>query len=220
MAAGGWRDWTEGELVTEALFQDIQDSIAFIFASESAANSALTRKVEGTQFFDTGADKLKVWNGSAWIEVGAIPAPQVDQFLLPSNLTSDTDPITTWQRPTGTLQTGSGMTLSTGVFSFPSTGIWQVSIMGRLNPQVTGDSGNLRIHTTDDNGSSFDIVVDIRNEDEAARRSNDFGTTFIDVQNTSNDKVKISFDEVNNCTLEGASTDIRTGVFFQRIGDT
>jgi len=69
MAAGAWKDWAEGELVTEALFQDIQDSIAFIYSSESAANSALTNKVEGTQFFDTTDDVLKIWNGSAWIAV-------------------------------------------------------------------------------------------------------------------------------------------------------
>ena len=77
MAQGAWKDWTEGELVTEALFQDIQDSIAFIYASESAANTALTRKVEGTQFYDTGADKLKIWDGSAWQEVGTTAILQV-----------------------------------------------------------------------------------------------------------------------------------------------
>ena len=58
MAAGAWKDWAQGELVTEALFQDIQDSIAFIYASESAANTALTNKVEGTQFYDTTNDAL------------------------------------------------------------------------------------------------------------------------------------------------------------------
>jgi hypothetical protein len=67
MAAGGWFDWTTGDLVTESRFQDIQDSLVFIFASESAANSALTNKVEGTIFYDTGADKIKAWNGSSWI---------------------------------------------------------------------------------------------------------------------------------------------------------
>jgi hypothetical protein len=77
MAQGAWKDWSEGELVTEALFQDIQDSIAFIYASESAANTALTRKVEGTQFYDTGADKLKIWDGSAWQEVGTTAILQV-----------------------------------------------------------------------------------------------------------------------------------------------
>lgn len=77
MAAGAWKDWAEGELVTEALFQDIQDSIAFIYASESAANTALTNKVEGTQFYDTGADLLKIWDGSAWVAVGATKVKQI-----------------------------------------------------------------------------------------------------------------------------------------------
>jgi len=71
MAAGAWFDWTTGDLVTEARFQDIQDSIVFIYASESAANSALTNKVEGTVFFDTTANVLKAWNGSAWVSAEA-----------------------------------------------------------------------------------------------------------------------------------------------------
>ena len=86
MAAGGWFDWSTGDLVTESRFQDIQDSIVFIFASESAANSALTNKVEGTIFYDTTANLIKAWSGSAWIsaetgdievaaDVEAAPAP-------------------------------------------------------------------------------------------------------------------------------------------------
>lgn len=70
MAAGSWKDWTQGEIVTEPLFQDIQDSIAFIYASESAANTALTNKVEGTQFYDTTDNVLKIWNGASWDSVG------------------------------------------------------------------------------------------------------------------------------------------------------
>ena len=70
MAQGAWKDWSEGELVTEALFQDIQDSIAFIYSSESAANSALTRKVEGTQFYDTTANKLKIWISAELRQIG------------------------------------------------------------------------------------------------------------------------------------------------------
>jgi hypothetical protein len=66
MAAGAWFDWTTGDLVTEARFQDIQDSIVFIYASESAANSALTNKVEGTVFVDTTDNLIKMWNGSSW----------------------------------------------------------------------------------------------------------------------------------------------------------
>ena len=67
MAAGNWVDWNTGDLVTAAAFQDIQDSIVFIFADETAANAALTNKVEGTIFYDTTANVLKAWDGSAWI---------------------------------------------------------------------------------------------------------------------------------------------------------
>ena len=67
MAAGNWVDWNTGDLVTAASFQDIQDSIVFIYASEAAANTALTNKVEGTIFYDTTANVIKAWNGSAWI---------------------------------------------------------------------------------------------------------------------------------------------------------
>jgi hypothetical protein len=67
MAAGNWVDWNTGDLVTAASFQDIQDSIVFIYTDETAANAALTNKVEGTIFYDTTADVIKAWNGSAWI---------------------------------------------------------------------------------------------------------------------------------------------------------
>ena len=67
MAAGAWFDWTTGDLVTEARFQDIQDSIVFIYVDETAANAALTNKVEGTVFYDTTNNLLKAWDGAQWI---------------------------------------------------------------------------------------------------------------------------------------------------------
>jgi len=67
MAAGNWVNWNTGDLVTAASFQDIQDSIVFIYADETAANAALTNKVQGTIFYDTTADVIKAWDGSAWI---------------------------------------------------------------------------------------------------------------------------------------------------------
>ena len=67
--AGTWEDWTEGEFVDTDDLQNIQDSLIFIYSSDSAANSALTNKVEGTIYFNTTDDKLKAWDGSAWINI-------------------------------------------------------------------------------------------------------------------------------------------------------
>jgi hypothetical protein len=147
----------------------------------------------------------------------------VDQYLLPADLSSDTDPITTFQRPTGTLQThaGTGMTYSSGIFSFPKTGIWKVSIMARLKINSNTDSGFMRLHSTSDNGSAYDMILECRSEaNSATDRNTSFGTTFLDVTDISNDKVKVSFDESSNATLEGGTTSISTGIFFERLGDT
>lgn len=67
--AGTWEDWTEGEFVSTDKLQNIQDSLIFIYSSDSNANSALTNKTEGTIYFNTTDDKLKAWDGSAWINI-------------------------------------------------------------------------------------------------------------------------------------------------------
>lgn len=146
----------------------------------------------------------------------------VDQYLLPSDLSSDTNPITTFQRPTGTLQTyqGSGMTYTSGVFSFPKTGIWKVSIQAKIKSNSTGHSAYVYLWTTNDNGSNWDEVMHLRNEDEGSRRTTCFGTTFLDITDLSNHKVKFSFDELTDATVEGGTASIATGVFFERLGDT
>ena len=82
MAAGAWFDWTTGDLVTEARFQDIQDSIVFIYADDTAANAALTNKVEGTVYFNTTDDVLKFWDGSAWVEVSGLTSFTTSYLII------------------------------------------------------------------------------------------------------------------------------------------
>src|SRR6056300_1623246 len=52
-----------------------------------------------------------------------------DQYDITSNITSTQTVITNWARPTGTLQgnLGSGVTETSGIFSFPSTGYYLVN---------------------------------------------------------------------------------------------
>ena len=88
MAAGNWVDWNTGDLVTAAAFQDMQDSILFIYASEAAADAALTNKVEGTAFYDSTANQIKVWDSSAWQIVLTNPIKdyvEVDQAVTSSS---------------------------------------------------------------------------------------------------------------------------------------
>tara|TARA_A100001201_G_scaffold22327_2_gene25133 strand:+ start:3236 stop:3910 length:675 start_codon:yes stop_codon:yes gene_type:complete len=224
MAAGGWRDWTEGELVTEALFQDIQDSIAFIFSSESAANSALTRKVVGTQFFDSTALKLKIWTGSAWVVVGG-GLSELDTFALTANIAGTDADITANLARYSTTNSGfkgTGMSQSSGVFTFPSTGFYLIT--AKVFMEVSNDAqANVVIKTTDNNSSFTDVMIV-----GSATRANAGGTNYsvetsviLDIADTSNDKVKFATDSfAGSTTLLGNTVGSLTSFKFIRLADT
>ena len=63
-------------------------------------------------------------------------AVEADQYQINSDISSDSIPITTLVRPTGTLQAypGTGMSQSSGTWTFPSTGYYEVFIYGRIKP--------------------------------------------------------------------------------------
>jgi hypothetical protein len=221
--AGTWKDFVEGELVSETELQNIQDSIVFIYSSESAANTALTSKVDGTLFYDTTANAVKVWNGSSWDEVGGGGGgiTEADQYQINSDISSDTDPITTLVRPSGTLQAylGTGMSQSSGTWTFPSTGYYEIFLYGRLKITDFGHSGYYVVKASDDDFSSSDQILALRVEVDNGDRVNIAGKTIVKITNTSNDKVRISFDEVSDAVLEGSSADMVSGVIFTKLGD-
>ena len=288
MAAGNWVDWNTGDLVTAASFQDIQDSIVFIYADETAANAALTNKVEGTIFYDTTADVLKAWNGSAWIsaETGDISAVNTaansglaggatsgdvnltvnpsnlasgvtvdsandlliledvtdgtvykvtpdnlgiggvtegDQWILTADITSSVSPITTnFARPTGTLQTylGTGMTESSGQFTFPSTGKWLVKVAARIYIGSTGGVGVMKMSVTDDNFSTSDAIVAAYLSGNTGDQAKVYGDTIIDIVDTSTHKCRFSYTVAGTSTLLGGTTENETAVTFIKLGET
>jgi len=82
------------------------------------------------------------------------------RWYLTSSFTGTTNPITAWGAYTGahagTL--GSAMSVSSGVFTFPTTGIWLISLDTGFN--FDGDSRYNRgeIRCTADNGSSYSLA--------------------------------------------------------------
>ena len=123
---------------------------------------------------------------------------------------------------------GSGWSLpSSGVFSFPTTGIYDVSIMGMMNQQNDsnawcGVQGQATV-----NNSSYDEVFEIYQQIVQASGSstqyvNFYGHCMLDVTDTSNVKFKISFFSDGNeaVNLNGSSTNNLTALKITRLGDT
>ena len=147
-----------------------------------------------------------------------------DQYDITSNITSTQTVITNWGRPTGTLQSnlGSGVTETSGIFSFPSTGYYLVNLY--LTGNVTTGSPayfTLEMYTTNDDFSSEDKVFNVAikapsNQAHMAQKS-----VILDITNVSNDKVKLTLPTVSGTiSIAGSTTETRSAIQFFKLGDT
>jgi len=116
---------------------------------------------------------------------------------------------------------GSGMSQSSGVFTFPSTGIYEVSMVAMIIAS-SDINAMIEIQVTLNN-SSYDPVVNINAGHEPGDSTNMSvgGSTLVDVSNTSNVKVKFLTTSFGSGTrLSGDSTSNYTYFKFIRLGDT
>ena len=149
-------------------------------------------------------------------------AVEADQYQINSDITSDAFPITTLVRPTGKFQNypGTGMSQSSGNWTFPSTGYYEIFIYGRVKPNSAGHSAYLGVQATDDNfATSADQILALRVEVESGDRVNVAGKVIVKITDTANDKVQISFDEVTDAVLEGGSAEMVSGAIFTKLGE-
>ena len=123
---------------------------------------------------------------------------------------------------------GSGWSLpSSGVFTFPTTGIYDVSMMGMMR-QLNDSNAWCGVQgkaTT--NNSSYSIAFECYQQIVQASGSsnqyvNFYGHCILDVTNTSNVKFKVSFfaDQNEQVYLHGGGSYNQTALKFTRLGDT
>jgi len=155
-----------------------------------------------------------------------------DQWRLTTSFTGGKQPIDSNLEQVdgngqGTL--GTAMSESSGIFTFPSTGIWLVKYNFSVNtgagvgPSIDGLC-TFQIYLTTDNSSYTSIARGSCGiADPASNVIENCGeiSTLVDVTNTSNVKVRFECDSINNTTTVTGNTDqSRTFFTFIRLGDT
>mgnify|MGYP003324610891 CR=1 FL=1 len=155
----------------------------------------------------------------------------VDVWWTNSNqdISADTGTVATnWARitETGNGRIGTGMTHSSGIFTFPATGIylistyWEVAATNANDPYIQVQT----LVTT--NNSSYGIVSrngqGLTKYDSSTEINGSMSNTvIIDVASTSNTKVKFYFRiSGSHAKLVGSNTEGKNGVCFVRLGDT
>jgi len=118
---------------------------------------------------------------------------------------------------------GSGMSQSSGIFTFPSTGVYFVSY--QLSAKITSGTdaylqGDILVTADNSNYVVFSrarLGLDV----DGVVSNSGFTNTIVDVTNTSNVKVKFDVSSVAAASvIMGESTRTETGFTFIRLGDT
>ncbi len=148
---------------------------------------------------------------------------EVDRWVLTSDLTSSANPITSnLSRPSTPLtgsKIGTGMTVSSGIWTFPTTGHWYVQM--NANVQFSNyASGFIYIYVTANNGTDWTLTSLRQGQGQTNYdKANLVADAFLDITDTSNHKVYFKFYDEGNATLAGDSVE-STNFTFIRLGDT
>ena len=146
---------------------------------------------------------------------------EIDTWALTADVTSTGTITSNLARYNGTNAgyKGTGMTESSGIFTFPSTGFWLVSAGGHFG--VSSDSGGgITIQATDNNSSYSNIGYNwIGGTGSTIYFGND-NSFVLDITDTSNDKVRFVADDMDNITIYGHASGRATQFRFIRLGDT
>ena len=151
-----------------------------------------------------------------------------DQWRVVADFTPDQASTITsnWERNDNyfDFSLGSGMSESSGEFTFPQTGIYEVTVFygGYKSSGSSGYSG-VQLRVSDNSGSSYSAVAASYQSIIAGPTNPHFsGVTnaIIDVTNASTFRVKLLIDRNASTTFFGASDKNYTGATFIRLGDT
>ena len=120
-------------------------------------------------------------------------------------------------------QLGTGMTESSGVFTFPSTGIYRIDAQGssKRTDNITIPEIDLVIQSTTDN-SNYNALSMSTGHIGGANNSYAvaYCSAIFDVTNVSTHKIKLYCNASNPTNFRGNTNTTRTGLMFLRLGDT
>ena len=198
---------------------DIQDSSGNNIINE--AGDVITIGASGDTITIPSGATFNI-NGTAGTGVGITEA---DMWRLTSDLSlsgGGTTALTANLERSDTYgsgQIGTGMSESSGVFTFPSTGIWQLTAVGSFYGGLDIDYIRVNISVTTNN-SDYNTASTAINHTHNGFYGVTYNEHLFDVTSTTNCKVKFIAVHENSGTLKGDTGENFSFFKFIRLGDT
>ena len=152
-------------------------------------------------------------------------APEIDMYRLTAvHNTAGDGILTAWERvdDASFTKVGTGMSVSSGIFTFPKTGVYKVTMFSGIQNN-SGDTGtNLVAEISSDSGSNFDetIFLTVQGDTSNYRQATVSGVGIVNVTNTSTFRFRaVGKSFSSGSSIPGHTNKTRTGILFERIAD-
>ena len=172
---------------------------------------------------DGAAGQVLTTNGSGQLEWKYPSIGFADQWRVSSNFSSaDTVITSNWERVDANGSSGpvgTGMSESSGVFTFPVTGHWLVTFM-TFCAVTSADWTDVYIQATT-NDSAYNTIAETREScEDGDSHTSICSQALIDVTSTSDVKVKFKVAAASSIEWYGSTNVSKTSAVFLRLGDT
>ena len=188
----------------------------------SGQTALATAPADTDEFLISDAGTLKRIDASL---VGGGGITVADQYRVTANITANDVISSNIERvdTTGQGFIGTAMSESSGIFTFPVTGIYLVSMGGRGDTPNSADNVAMSMEVTTNN-STYNTVVSTGESGGASSSAKNFqvyGQSLVDVTDVSNVKVRFQTGSLASGHFFSGSTDSNQTYFtFIRLGDT
>ena len=210
---------TEAKIADDAVESEHLNNNVISGQTELAAEPADT-----DEFIVSDAGVLKRVDYSYIKDSGGIT--EADQWRVTTNINqgSNADMTSNWERndSTGFAYVGTGLSESSGIFSFPSTGIYLINYQMALDTDNGDTNAELLLRVTTDNSNYSTVAFGLTGNGSGSDiRTTITNAHILDVTNTSNVKFKFQTDGFSsNTRVVGDSSTQISGFWVIRLGDT
>ena len=147
---------------------------------------------------------------------------EADQWRLTTTVNANTDPIVNWERNDDSIfaKIGTGMTESSGIFTFPSTGLYLVHAVFQIEV-ASGDYVEVTLLGTTNNSTYDNLSYGGEYSSSGSTSGGSPVSCYVNVTDTSLVKVKFSVNDISaGSVVRGTTSTNRTWVDFIRLGDS
>ena len=185
----------------------------------------------------TSGDTITVPSGATFNVAGTLQSggsalisgiTQADQWRITSNASLNSGDVvsTNWERNDNDYdKIGDGMSESSGVFTFPETGIYLIHTTLQAGDTTDQDYVGFILDNTLNDGGAWDTLQDSYGNITSSRGAqiyvNVSDTCMVDITDLSNHKIRLKLGSENaGVSVKGSSNSQKTGLTFIRLGAT